>query len=56
MAIPIPDDVRELLQAPSYVHLSTLRADGSPRNWVAWAGLEDDHILVCNPVLGCPVR
>jgi hypothetical protein len=34
MAIPIPDDVRELLHAPSYVHLSTLRADGSPRNWV----------------------
>ena len=33
MAIPIPDDVRELLQAPSYVHLPTLRADGSPRNW-----------------------
>ena len=26
MAIPIPDDVRELFQAPSYVHLSTLRA------------------------------
>ena len=50
MAIPIPDDVRELLQAPNYVHLSTLRADGSPRNWVAWAGPEDDHLLVCNPV------
>ena len=47
MAIPIPDDVRELLQAPNYVHLSTLRADGSPRNWVVWAGLEDDRILVC---------
>jgi len=47
MAIPIPDDVRELLQAPNYVHLSTLRADGSPRNWVVWAGLEGDHILVC---------
>ena len=30
MAIPIPDDVRELLQAPNCVHLSTLRADGSP--------------------------
>ena len=45
MAIPIPDDVRELLQAPNYVHLSTLRADGSPRNWVVRAGLEDDHIL-----------
>jgi PPOX class probable F420-dependent enzyme len=47
MAIPIPDDVRELLEAPNYVHLSTLRADGSPRNWVVWVGLEDDHILVC---------
>ena len=45
MAIPIPDDVRELLQAPNYVHLSTPSADGA-RNWVVWAGLEDDHILV----------
>jgi hypothetical protein len=56
MAIPISDDVRKLLDAPSYVHFSTPRADGSPRNWVVCAGLEDDHILVCNPVLGCPVR
>ena len=47
MAIPIPGDVRELLDAPNYVHLATLRADGSPRNWVVWVGLEDDHILVC---------
>jgi hypothetical protein len=31
MAIPIPGDVRQLLDAPNYVHLSTLRADGSPR-------------------------
>ena len=45
--IPIPPDVRELLDAPNYVHLSTLRADGSPRNWVVWVGLEDEHILVC---------
>jgi PPOX class probable F420-dependent enzyme len=47
MPIPIPEDVRELLDAPNYVHLSTLRADGSPRNWVVWVGLEDEHILVC---------
>jgi PPOX class probable F420-dependent enzyme len=47
MAIPIPGDVRKLLDAPNYVHLSTLRADGSPRNWVVWVGLEDDYILVC---------
>ena len=43
----IPGDVSQLLDAPSYVHLSTLRADGSPRNWVVWVGLEDDYILVC---------
>jgi PPOX class probable F420-dependent enzyme len=47
MAIPIPDAVRELFEAPNYVHLSTLRADGSPRNWVVWVGLEGDRILVC---------
>jgi PPOX class probable F420-dependent enzyme len=47
VAIPIPADVRELLEAPNYVHLSTLRADGSPRNWVVWVGLEGEHILVC---------
>jgi PPOX class probable F420-dependent enzyme len=47
MPIPLPDDVRSLLDAPNYVHLSTLRADGSPRNWVVWVGTEGDHILVC---------
>jgi len=47
MAIPIPADVRTLLEAPNYVHLSTLRRDGSPRNWVVWVGLEGEHILVC---------
>jgi PPOX class probable F420-dependent enzyme len=47
VAIPIPADVRELLEAPNYVHLSTLRADGSPRNWVVWVGLEGEQILVC---------
>ena len=47
MPIPMPDEVRELLEAPNYVHLSTLRADGSPRNWVVWVGLEGDRILVC---------
>jgi hypothetical protein len=34
VAIPIPDDVRALLNAPNYVHLATLRADCLPRNWV----------------------
>jgi PPOX class probable F420-dependent enzyme len=47
VSLPLPDDVRSLLEAPNYVHLSTLRADGSPRSWVVWVGVEDDHVLVC---------
>lgn len=47
MAVPLPDDVRALFDAPNYAHLSTLRADGSPRNWVVWVGVEGDHLLVC---------
>ena len=47
MAVPLPDDVRALLDVPNYVHLSTLRADGSPRNWVVWIAVEGDHLLIC---------
>ena len=47
MPIDLPADVRELLSAPNYAHLSTLRADGSPRNWVVWVGLEKERILIC---------
>jgi PPOX class probable F420-dependent enzyme len=45
--VHLPQEVWELFDAPNYVHLSTLRADGSPRNHVVWVGLEGDHILVC---------
>ena len=44
---PLPGDVRTLLEAPNYVHLSTLRKDGRPRNHVVWVGLEGERILVC---------
>src|SRR5262249_54477197 len=47
VAIIIPAEIRTLLEAPNYVHLATLRADGSPRNWVVWVGLEGDNVLVC---------
>jgi len=46
--VSIPDGVRALLDAPNYVHLSTLRRDGTPRNWVVWVGLEGDHVRVCS--------
>jgi len=47
MAIPVPGNLRELPGAPNHVHLSALRADGSPCSRAVWAGLEGDHILVC---------
>lgn len=47
MAIDIPADVRALLEGANFAHLATLRADGSPRSWVVWVGLEGEHILIC---------
>lgn len=46
-AVAIPPEVRALLEAPNYVHLSTVRKDGSPRNHVVWVGLEGETVLVC---------
>ena len=46
-AMALPVDVRPLLEAPNYVHLSTLRADGRPRNHVVWVGLEGERVLIC---------
>jgi len=43
----IPAEVRTLLKEPNYVHLATLRKDGSPRNHVVWVGLDQDLVLVC---------
>ena len=44
---PLPPAIRALFDGPNYVHLTTMRSDGSPRNWVVWVGLEGDQILVC---------
>jgi PPOX class probable F420-dependent enzyme len=47
MAIPLSAEVRDLFDRPNYVHLATLRKDGSPRSWVVWVGVEGDRILIC---------
>jgi PPOX class probable F420-dependent enzyme len=43
----IPDDVKQLLNRPNFIHLSTLMADGSPQSVPVWAGVEGEHILIC---------
>jgi PPOX class probable F420-dependent enzyme len=47
VAPAIPADVRELLSSPNYLHLATLRADGSSRSWVVWVGIEGERLLIC---------
>lgn len=54
--IPLPADVRRLMSAPNYVHLSTIRADGTPRNWVVWVDVEGDNVLVCTGENGLKAR
>lgn len=46
-SIPLPDSIRVLIDGPNYAHLSTLRADGSPRNGVVWVARDGDNVLVC---------
>jgi PPOX class probable F420-dependent enzyme len=43
----IPPEVKQLLDRPNFVHLSTLMADGSPQSVPVWARVEGEHILIC---------
>jgi PPOX class probable F420-dependent enzyme len=42
----MPAALRALLERPNFVHLSTLRADGSPKVDPIWADVSDDHTIV----------
>jgi PPOX class probable F420-dependent enzyme len=44
--IALPNEVRALLNAPNYVHLSTVQGDGAAQSVAVWVGLEGDRILV----------
>lgn len=46
MALPLSDEIRQLLDRPNFVHLSTLMPDGSPQSAPVWVGLEDNRILI----------
>lgn len=46
MGIPLPDDVRKLLEAPSFAHLATLMPDGSPQVTAVWVDYDGGYVLV----------
>ena len=47
MGIVLQNEIRQLLDRPNFVHLSTLMSDGSPQSVPVWVGREGDRILVC---------
>src|SRR3990172_1956864 len=46
MAANISEDLRQLLEAPNFVHLATLMKDGSPQVTPVWVDHDGEHILV----------
>ncbi|WP_018503412.1 PPOX class F420-dependent oxidoreductase [Parafrankia discariae] len=46
MAARLPESVRALADAPTYVTLATIRPDGSPRLTVLWIARDGDELLL----------
>jgi len=43
--VKLPDAVRKKLEAPSFWHVATLNADGSPQVTPMWVDVEGDHVI-----------
>ena len=46
MAASIDEQSREIIEAPNYAHVSTLKSDGTPHNVVVWVHTENGHIAL----------
>ena len=42
--MPLPDAVRELLEARNFAHLATVLPDGAPHSVPVWVGVEDGRV------------
>ena len=47
MGIALSDDVKRLINRPSFAHLATIMSDGSPHSTAVWIDHEDELLLVC---------
>jgi PPOX class probable F420-dependent enzyme len=45
MTIPLPDDAKALLDAPTFVVLTTLAKDGAPHSTTMWIKRDGDDVL-----------
>jgi PPOX class probable F420-dependent enzyme len=48
MPVEIDDTVWKRLKEPTYWHLATINADGTPQNSPVWVDLRDDGTIVVN--------
>ncbi len=46
MSLYLPEKVKNLADAPTYVTLATIRPDGSPRMTVLWIARDGDDLLL----------
>lgn len=46
MGVPLPDEVRRMLEEPNFASLATLMDDGSPHVSPMWVDLEDGNVLM----------
>jgi PPOX class probable F420-dependent enzyme len=46
VTVEIGPEVRAVVESNALAHLTTLNADGSPHVSLAWAGLEDDEVVI----------
>ncbi|HEX6501185.1 MAG TPA: PPOX class F420-dependent oxidoreductase [Micromonosporaceae bacterium] len=46
MSVPLPDLAKRLLDAPTYVTVTTINPDGSPHSSIVWVTRDGDDILM----------
>ena len=46
MAIPLPENVRQLVDRANFAHLATLMEDGSPHSTPVWVGRDGDRLMI----------
>ena len=49
MAVPLPDELLELLAQPSPCFVATIMPDGSPQLTQTWVSTDGEHILINTP-------
>ena len=47
MPLPLPDNLKTLIDRPNFAHLATLMPGGAPHSAPVWIARESDRLLIC---------